>query len=290
MTLLTIFTPTYNRVDKLEKIYRSLCKQNFKSFEWLIVDDGSTDQTEDLIFNFISERKIDINYFKKSNGGKHTAFNFAVEKAKGNLFFCVDSDDYISDTCVQNIIEIIQSENFNGGVIAYKSNEEGMLLSDTFPKGIRYSNMLELELDFKCKGEFSLVIPTQILKQSLFPVFENEKFITESVIYDKISNNCKFIILDKILTICEYQPDGYTNNLNELMKKNPTGFTLYFMQRIDLQRDTFSKIMVIGKYRAFKMFSRNNLIKYEGKHKILERFFSPLGIFFYFYYRICRGF
>ena len=92
---MTVFTPTYNRAYILPKLYDSLCQQTVKSFEWLIVDDGSVDNTQELVEKWIEEKKIEIRYFKQANGGKQRAHNLGVEKSKEEIFVCVDSDDYV---------------------------------------------------------------------------------------------------------------------------------------------------------------------------------------------------
>ena len=102
--MITVFTPTYNRGYIIEKLYNSLVSQNYNEFEWLIVDDGSTDQTQELISNFITKGFIDIRYFKQENGGKHRAINKGVKLAKGELFFIVDSDDYLSNNALDRVL------------------------------------------------------------------------------------------------------------------------------------------------------------------------------------------
>lgn len=116
--LVTVATPTYNRAPLLTRLYQSLCRQTCSDFEWLIVDDGSTDGSEQIVKDFISERKITIKYLRKPNGGKHTAINLAVRKAQGELFFITDSDDWLSETAIADVLEaysvIKNDENFCG--------------------------------------------------------------------------------------------------------------------------------------------------------------------------------
>ena len=131
--ILTIFTPTYNRQDKLSRVYESLRCQNSALFEWLIVDDGSEDSTEKLVDSFIKEKKIPIKYIKQNNGGKHVAYNTALNYAEGEYFFCVDSDDWIEDDFIDKFNEEILSMA-GDGYIAYKIDSYGKLLSDEFPK------------------------------------------------------------------------------------------------------------------------------------------------------------
>lgn len=287
--IVTIFTPTYNRRDKIGRLYNSLKSQSCKDFEWLIIDDGSTDDTSELIHSFIEEKEVLIKYIKQSNGGKHTAYNTALTYAEGKYFFCIDSDDWISDDFIKKLLEEDENNNYNG-FIAYKSDSKNQLLSKVFPDQVKECSLIELSDTYCCKGEFSIIIRNDIAKNYKFPVFKGEKFIGENVVYDKIGENYKFKLLHQIATICEYQEDGLTNNYNDLMKKNPSGFCLYYMQRIDLTHTLIKKIIFAGKYNCFKIYCQNKDLRYCGKDKILVFCTKPIGWIFWGYYKIRRGF
>jgi glycosyltransferase involved in cell wall biosynthesis len=106
--LITVFTPTYNRAKLLKRLYDSLCVQTFTDIEWLIIDDGSVDNTEKIVNGFIAENKIGIRYIKQRNGGKHRAINHGVREAKGELFFIVDSDDWLPEDSLETINKYYQ--------------------------------------------------------------------------------------------------------------------------------------------------------------------------------------
>lgn len=286
--LLTIFTPAYNRADKLEYLYKSLKDQLNDKYEWLIIDDGSTDQTEEVVSRFMKEAFIQIRYIKKENGGKHTAHNLAVDLARGELFMCLDSDDYLNENAVNKLIETIQKCHLGEGVIAYKCDRNNKLLSDKFPMVNEVPNTYILEKRYKCRGEFVLVYPTELLRKNKFPVFEGEKFLTESVLYDRLK--CSMRLLPQVIEICEYQEDGLSNNLNNIMKNNPAGYCLYFMQRIEMQDSIVKRIVTIGKYHCFSSMAGNQKSKYIGKYKMLVYLFKPLGLVFNVYYKKVRGF
>lgn len=287
---LTIFTPTYNRADKLNKVYNSLVKQDCIDFEWLIIDDGSSDNTEEVVNSFISEAPFIIRYFKKTNGGKHTAHNMALELASGKYFMCLDSDDYLADNILKELSMSLCKLSFSEGLIAYKSDIDGRLLSSEFPENIELVTTFELTSKYNCRGEFVLIYPTEILGLYPFPVYDNERFITECVLYDRLDAVCKMQFLRKTLMICEYQVDGYSQNLNKIMKENPMGYCMYFMQRIDLQDDLIKKLIYAAKYWSFRIFSRNNKCKYMGKNNVLTLVALPIGCLFWLYYKIIRGF
>lgn len=287
--LVTIFTPTYNRKDKLGKLYNSLKKQTCKDFEWLIIDDGSNDGTSELIHNFVEEEEILIRYFKQENGGKHIAYNTALDYVEGKYFFCIDSDDWITDDFIKMLLEESLNKDY-AGFIAYKSNSKGELLSKAFPAQVKECSLLDLSEYYQCEGEFSIIIKSDIAKNYKFPVFKNEKFIGESVVYDRISENYKFWLLDRVATVCEYQEDGLTNNYVDLMRKNPSGFCLYYMQRIDLTYSFIKKVSLAGKYNCFKMLCKNKNIRYCGKSKCLVFCAKPIGWLFWGFYKICKRF
>lgn len=286
--MLTIFTPTFNRAKKLKRVYDSLLSQSDKNFEWLIVDDGSTDDTNEIVKEF-STNKFPIRYYKKENGGKHTAYNYALELANGEFILCVDSDDWLSENAVWMISQTLSKENANI-LMSYKSDQNGKLLSNPFPTIVNRAGILELSHCYQCTGEFSLIFRTEYARNYPFPVFKGERFITESVVYDRMFVSEKAVLLPEVITVCEYQNDGLTNNLNEIMKKNPAGYCLYFMQRIDVEYDIKKRISAIGKYHCFYIRSKEKKIRYRGKYKILVHLLSPLGWIVYYYYKWVRGF
>lgn len=287
--MLTIFTPAYNRADRLHRVYESLLAQSNRDFEWLIIDDGSTDSTEQVVREFMKQKAIDIRYVKKGNGGKHTAHNLAIKLARGEYFFCVDSDDWLAENAVAEILGYVQDckPRF---VLAYKQKRSGKLLSSEFPKGVVQIDMLKLNEAYHCGGEFSMIFRTDFVRQFPFPVFEGERFMTEAVIYDRMAMTENVYLFPKVITVCEYQEDGLSNNLNSIIKNNPAGYCLYFMQRIDLQSTFLRRIVMAGKYRCFCRFAGKRKTLYTGQHGLLVAMCAPLGWAFGLYYKLARGF
>lgn len=288
--ILTIFTPTYNRCECLKKLYGSLKLQKCADFEWLIVDDGSNDNTDEVVKEIEENAEFSVRYIKKPNGGKHTAYNLAVDAANGEYFFCVDSDDFLSESSIQNIIDFISERKNVSGIIAYKRTINGQLLSNKFPEGLNTSTLFDLNNMYKCNGEFSIILKTYIAQSYKFPVFEGELFLGECVIYDIIGNTYKFHLLREAITICEYKSDGLTSNFDKLMKNNPAGYCLYFMQRIDYQDSIFKRFIIAGKYHCFCKFATEQKSSYTGRHPITVALARPLGIVFLLYYKMMRGF
>lgn len=287
--MLTIFTPTYNRADFLPRLYRNLCDQTCYDFEWLIIDDGSTDHTQDVVPAFLAETRFPVRYIRKENGGKHTAHNLALEQSLGEWFLCVDSDDLLAPDAVAALTEKSRQLTGETGVIAYKEDQNGKLLSNSFPEGMKREQMHRLALVHGCRGEFSLVFSTTFAKRFPFPVFTGERFVTESVIYDRMDLHGTMALLPKVITVCEYQPDGYSSNFARLMKNNPCGFCLYFLQRIDLQQRLFQRLICAGKYHCFRLICGNRTLRYTGKHRFSVALAAPLGLIFRIYYKLFRN-
>lgn len=286
--MLTIFTPAYNRAALLPRLYRSLLEQSCTDFEWLVVDDGSTDDTAAAVQSFAEEKRIEIRYFRKENGGKHTAYNCALDKARGDWFFCVDADDFLAPDAVACIGSMIRDHGSETGFVAYKKDIHGNLLSDAFPQNVDRCRIGDLALRYSCFGEFSLVLSRGIAVGYQFPVFPGERFIGESVVYDRIDETHQVRLLPEVLTVCEYQPDGYSSNFTKLMKQNPSGFCLYFLQRIDLQLSMKQRLIHAGKYWCFRWISKNRNLKYRGKHRALVFLATIPGVVFRIYYKLIR--
>lgn len=286
---LTIFTPTYNRAATLPRLYESLLAQEATDFEWLIVDDGSTDDTKELLSRFDGKGRFPVRYVGKENGGKHTAYNLGLELAEGRYFFCVDSDDLLALGAVQSILEAAGRLDENRGIVAYKQDLSGRRLSQEFPSELEYCCFHELSAVHHCRGEFSLVFPTALARKFPFPVFEGERFVTECVVYDRISPLCPMLLLPQVLTICEYQADGYSSDANAVMARNPGGYCLYFMQRVDILPSAKEKLVSAGKYWCFRFISGNKTLKYRGPHRLLWAVGWPLGLLFRVYYKVLRG-
>lgn len=286
---LTIFTPTYNRADRLHRVYDSLTKQNCYDFEWLIIDDGSADNTESIVQSFLDEKRFLLRYVKQKNGGKHRAYNRALELAQGDWFFCVDSDDWLADGAIEKILDFVYYRE-DKIIFAYKKDAKGTLLSDEFPEKMAQISLRKLNDDCHCNGEFSIIFRTDFARKFPFPVFEGENFITEAVIYDRMASVEKVSLLNQVITICEYQEDGLSNNLNRIMRANPAGYCLYFMQRIDMQDSLKNRIITAGKYNCFCILAGKNKSDYEGKYKKTVIFCKPIGILFWLYYKLLRGF
>ncbi len=284
---LTIFTPTYNRAYILPKLYASLKRQNIDDFEWVIVDDGSTDNTKDLVDIWIKEdNTFSIKYEVQENAGKMAAHNRGVELAHGELFLCVDSDDYISDNCVELILKEwcqCKDNSVICGVLAYKFLKNGV--QNSFPEGDCMSLFELYEKGFT--GDTTIVMKTEVFREFPFPIIKGEKFITEGYVYDQISQKYKLRILREYLTICEYLPDGYTNNAIKLYKNNPGGWALKRKQDYIIRKGFKISIKNMAEYIMFSRQYGKGFVSIlaDSPNRIVCLILYPLGLYQDYKYR-----
>ena len=195
--MITVFTPSYNRSDTLKILYNSLLKQSKANFEWLIVDDGSSDNTKEYIDSLIAENKISINYLYKENGGKQSAYNLGLEKASGDIFLCIDSDDILADDALEIIKEDfskLKGDDIAGimYVQGYISDKD-KIIGTMFPSDDLKDTYYNIYHKLYVSGDKLIVFKTDIAKKYVFPLIKGEKFIPEALIYNRISLKYKFI-------------------------------------------------------------------------------------------------
>ena len=190
---ITIFTPTYNRKSTLPRLYQSLCRQTVSDFYWLLIDDGSTDNTGELVKGWQLEDKIQIVYFYQENSGKASAHNAAVKYTNTELFLCVDSDDYLVDNAIKRILEYWERDKNYTGILALKGNRDGLPVTK-WRSPMKCSTLLDATRLYGLKGDTMLVFRTELLKKYFFPVFPKERFVPESYLYDQIDLEGKLYI------------------------------------------------------------------------------------------------
>ena len=236
---ITVFTPTYNRAYIIENLYRSLQRQSFRDFEWLIVDDGSTDNTEAVIQQWQREgNDFSIRYYKKENGGKCRAINYGVDYAEGLLFFNVDSDDYLTDDALEKIAlweSTLPKDKKYCGVVGNLGTSPTDTPNTPWPEPYRDANLLERYeeyCDHPIDGERAWVFYTDIQKKYKYPEFEGENFITPAVTWNRMAHDGYLVrIYDDIIWVYEYQPDGLTMSGNKRFLERPQGHGLWLREK-----------------------------------------------------------
>lgn len=249
---MTVFTPTYNRAHTIENLYRSLQRQTFRDFEWLIVDDGSADSTDTLVAAWRQEKNdFPIRYCKKENGGKHTAINKALELAEGELFLVVDSDDYLTNDALEKLAEWESELPKDGtycGVAGNLGTSETETPNSVFPEEYHEGTLL----DRYCvvNGERAMAFYTEIHRQYSYPVFEGERFMTEAVVYNRMAaDGYKMRFYNDIVCVYEYQPDGLTRAGSKLFLNNPRGYGLWLREKAKFEK--ISRLQRLKMYYTF---------------------------------------
>ncbi len=267
---ISILTATYNRADSLEKLYTSLIINNNSNidFEWLIMDDGSTDKTKIIVDNFKKQGIIDIYYYYQENKGKMVAINNLMQYVTGDIVMDCDSDDYFT-TDAFNVIKkyskkMLEDETVYA-LVFLKKNEEGKISGNKFPENCYRSDMFSLYFREKMEGEKIIVFKTELRKKYRHEIEDNEKFVTEARMYHKMDIDYDIIGINKAIIIGDYQSDGYTKNINDIFKANPSGYYEYFREilQMNLKGVTLKKKMYI--YKHYILFSnlagKSNAIK-----------------------------
>lgn len=232
--MITIFTPTYNRAYRLPDLYKSLQRQNCKDFEWLVVDDGSTDNTSELFEQWqVEEKTFSIRYFKQPNGGKHRAVNRGVKEAKGELFYIVDSDDILPSKSIETIIHYYNQIKDNiqfAGVCGLRAYHNGERIGGERNFGILDCTSLDFRYKYCIKGDMAEVIRTHVLKEFPFPEVEGEKFCPEALIFNRIATKYKLRYFYEKVYLCEYLEDGLTASIVRVRMKSPQTSTQYYSE------------------------------------------------------------
>lgn len=285
--MLTIFTPTYNRAYVLDRLYQSLCIQTNKNFEWLIIDDGSTDNTKEKIQNWILEDKILIKYVWQENAGKSAAHNRALEMTKTELFVCVDSDDQLCENAVQIVLEewdkLKQKNKWEvGGMVAFREKGDGTHITQYQGKSDYKIGKLKEFYDQKIiSGDTMLIFDISKVGSLRFPVFEGEKFVPEAYLYDQFDQISAFMIVPQYIYVCEYLEDGYTQNMARLIAKNPKGYLAYIEQRVKYDNDIKNVICDTIRYVAIAVCAKKKHIIKSAYNPFCAFVMYPFGKLFY---------
>ena len=254
--LITVFTSTYNRASLLHRLFTSLCMQSFNSFEWLIVDDGSTDNTHDMVMKFAEEGFIPIRYFFKPNGGKHRAINEGVKHAEGELFFIVDSDDMLPTNALKRVAEVygqIKEDKSFGGVAGVDAYPDGRIVGSGLPAPIIDCNSIGIRSKYHVTGDLSEVFRTDVMREFTFPEIEGEKFCPEVLVWNRIARKYKLRYFNEAIYIAEYQPEGLTARIVEIRMKSPTATTTCYAEMVSLDIPFKDKIKAAINYWRFRL-------------------------------------
>lgn len=288
MARLSIITPTYNRAHTLPRCFESLCRQTCTDFEWIIVDDGSTDDTQSVIAGFSTDL-FPVISVPKENGGKHTALNAAHPFIHGDYVLILDSDDYLTDTAVEEVLAAWKRYEGRDGV--------GML---TFLKGTADGKPVCTVSDYETPvdilryrrqavtgADCCEVIPAELFKMYPFPVYEGERFVSECALWNRVGQHHKCVYIDSVIYICEYLEGGLTKSGRGMRIRNPRGGMFTSNLRMDRRNYAGQRWKYGILYTCYGCFARKSVVRQlkETDYPVLAAVCYPFGLALYFLWK-----
>ena len=281
----TVLTPTFNRGGRLQSLWDSLQKQTVKDFEWLVVDDGSTDGTKDLITQLQEKSDFPIRYIYKSNGGKHTALNVGIQTICSELIFIVDSDDCVTDDAVESILKIhkkYRSQNNICGYAFLRAFPDGKVNGKKFDVDEKIGSYIDVRVNGDDTGaDKAEVFKTHCLKEFPFPEYPNEKFLGEDLVWVRMARKYEMVHINKAIYVGNYLEDGLTNNRRKHNIASPIGCMHRAEEFMEPDLKTRYRIkgglqyIVYGRFAGVKVV---DLIR-KSRHKVLATVCTPGGLF-----------
>lgn len=283
--LLTVITPTYNRAHTLPKCYESLCKQFCQDFVWMIIDDGSTDDTEKIVSGWIEKNDIPIIYKKKENGGKASALNIGIDLLKTKYAVCLDSDDFFYEEAVSVALQELQQIDNDKkccGILALRNNPDGSVMGRVeIPQDMETITAADVFLKLNLNTELICFYKTDFLCKYRFPEFPGEKFVSPAWMQYRITQDYYFKPVYGKYINCEYLKDGLTRNKKKVILKNPRGYTSVKRFSFDLSPFLIQRIKHGIMYDYGCILSRDKKWLSNVNHKILALLLMPMAFVVY---------
>lgn len=298
MITLTIFTPTYNRAHTLSRTYESLCRQTCRDFEWLVVDDGSTDKTRELVQGFVAEKRINIRYIYKENGGLYTGYNTAYANIETELNVCIDSDDYMPDNAVELIVKTWRergSDKYAGIVGLDFYADTKVPIAGWFPKNLTECWFLELSIKRIHRGDSKQVMRTDLMKQVAPQIgFEGEKNFNPIYMLLQVCDERPLLVLNENLCYVDYQQnDSMSASIFRQYMDSPRSFAKLRLLEMGLNHNTFfNRFRSSVHYVVSSIIAKdNNWMRrvQSGRILIVLASIFGVGMFFFIKFRTCKN-
>ena len=281
--LITVLTATYNRAKLLPDLYASLCRQSYQHFDWIIIDDGSSDETKSIVEKWLANKhSFTISYYYIPNGGKNRAINYGVSHINTPYTLIVDSDDFLTDDAIEflsNRLYGLQKEKNIVGIAGLRGTDENNPLNQVdFPKD-KYiiCNNLERK-QYHLEKDSSEVYRTSILLNHPFIVWENEKFVPEEIVWNQLAlEGYSLKWYNKVTCIVRYQAEGLTKNSFKLIQKNPMGYAMMYKQRVALCATLKSKIYNASQMIAYAILGKQIPYIFKGNNFLITILAIPIG-------------
>lgn len=283
MRTLTIFTPAYNRAHTLGRTYKSLLRQTCRDFEWLIIDDGSTDNTQRLVQDWIAENKIPIRYIRQENQGMHGAHNTAYRNIDTELNTCIDSDDWMPDDAVEKIVGFWKQYGSDkyAGMVGLDQTGSGEIIGARFPDGMK-TTTLQGYYSRGGRGDKKLVYRSDVIRHyPEYPLFDGERYVGLAYKYMLIDQDYQLLTINEPLVTVEYQQDGSSYNMYRQYWRNPKGFSFFRKTEMVCAPTLKRRFISCIHYVASSIIARNGRFICESPQKIMTVFAMPAGVLWY---------
>ena len=254
--MITILTPTFNRAHLLPRLVESLTHQTDFNFEWLVIDDGSTDETSDLFAgNTFLSAPFSIRYYRQKNGGKHRALNAGVKQAKGNFIFIADSDDWLlpqSVAIVGQHTSAIVDDNTFAGVAGLDVFDDERIVGTGLSQYIIDCNAMDIRYRYHVDGDLKEVFKTTVLQEFPFPEIQDEKFCPEQLVWFRIAQKYKLRYFNTPIYVAEYQPNGITASIIRVRMLAPQATCMMYAEMLAYKIPFKEKIKAAINFWRFK--------------------------------------
>lgn len=281
MKSITVFTPSFNRAHLLPRLYESLKNQTSKDFVWMIIDDGSVDNTKSLVEHWIKESNFEIQYHYKKNGGMHTAHNLAYSLIETELNVCIDSDDQMPQNAIERIIGIWNKEKYKtklAGIIGLDTDLEGNVLGTPIPKDLKKGNLKDLYKKYGVTGDKKLVLRSDLTKQyPTYPEYEKEKLVPLGILYLMIGNDYDFVYSNEVLCLVDYQEGGSSNTIQKQYFQSPRGFAYAKQVQKKYTRNAKEQITYSIHIGISSLIAKDFSLMKQGPKVVLNWLFLPLA-------------
>lgn len=254
--MITILTPTFNRAHLLPRLFESLTHQIDFNFEWLVMDDGSTDGTSDLFAGktFLSA-PFPIRYYQQENGGKHRALNAGVKQAKGDFIFIADSDDWLLPQSVAIVglhTSAIADDNTFAGVAGLDVFDDERIVGTGLPQDIIDCNAMDIRYRYHVDGDLKEVFKTTVLQEFPFPEIQDERFCPEQLVWFRIAQKYKLRYFNTPIYVAEYQPNGITASIIRVRMLAPQATCMMYAEMLAYKIPFKEKIKAAINFWRFK--------------------------------------
>tara|TARA_R110002033_G_scaffold143840_2_gene181941 strand:- start:13148 stop:14041 length:894 start_codon:yes stop_codon:yes gene_type:complete len=287
MKTITVFTPTYNRAYCLDQVYQSMIRQTNQDFLWLIIDDGSTDNTKELVASWEAEKKIAIQYHYQDNLGMHGGHNAAYRLIETPLNVCIDSDDFMPDDGIEKILsawKIIEHNTQFAGLVGLDADVNGKIIGTIIPKDLTHTTLYDIYNKHGVTGDKKLVLRTEVVKKyPPYPIFKGERFVPLGHLYQLIDQDYQLFPVNEVFCIVEYLADGSSMNMLKQYRRHPQGFAFSRKSRMKMAKTFKDKFKNAIHYVSSSLFTKNSNFLRDSPKKLTTFIAIPFGVVLHLY-------